>query len=271
MPGEKRLRCGVAMLRLTVTSSVLALPLLLIGASAAHADFKVWTPDVNKGEVALENVGDVGSDPNAAKNGEQSHTAEIEYGVTNWWQTEAEFEFNRDPGPGQPTKFTQFTSENLFAFTERGEYWLDAGFFAEYGQSAVRGSPNETTFGPILRKDIAGLSNTVNLFIEKDLGPHASGQVQFLPAWETRIDAWSVKFGRHVAVEPGFQAYFQPGPLSQLASWNNQDDRAGPQLFGKLFDIGPGTLEWNGGVLFGLTSAAPKYTPRWQLEYEVHI
>lgn len=44
----------------------------------------------------------------------------------------------------------------------------------------------------------------------------------------------------------------------------------GPQLFGKIFDIGPGTLEWNGGVLFGLTSAVPRVTVRWQAEYEIH-
>lgn len=271
MPGEKHLRRCAALLRVVIMRNVLVVPLLLAGAGVAHADFKVWLPDVNKGELALENIGDFGRDPNPALSGEQSHTAEIEYGLTNWWQTEVEFELNRDPGPGQPTKFTQFTSENLFAFTERGEYWLDLGFFAEYGQAAVRGNPNETTFGPIVRKDIAGLSNTINLFVEKDLGPHAAGHVQFQPAWETRIDAWSMKIGRHFAVEPGFQAYFQFGPLTQFASWNNQDNRGGPQLFGKVFDIGPGSLQWNGGILFGLTSAAPKYTPRWQLEYEIHI
>ncbi|MGO9785700.1 MAG: hypothetical protein ACLPL5_02710 [Stellaceae bacterium] len=242
----------------------------LLGAGPAWADFNVKTPDVNQGELAVETVGDAGFDPNHTKSGEQSYTAETEYGFTPWWQSELEFEFNRAPGSGMDTYFTQLTSENLFQFTERGEYWLDTGFFAEYGQAMQKGNPNETTFGPVLRKDFWGLSNSVNLFVEKDLGGSASGRPQFLWAWETRIEAWELKLGRHFAVEPGFQYYGQPGPLTRFARWNGQDNRAGPQLFGKLFNIGPGTLEWNGGVLFGLTSSVPRITPRWQLEYEIH-
>ena len=33
--------------------------------------------------------------------------------------------------------------------------------------------------------------------------------------------------------------------------------------------FGPGTLEWNGGLLFGLTLAAPRETLRWQAEHEI--
>lgn len=244
------------------------LSLLLPGR--AVADFKVWTPDVNLGELALENVGDLGFDPNRTKSGEQSYTSEFEYGLTRWWQTELEFEFNRAPGISQPTDFTQLTLENLFQFTERSEYWLDAGFFAEYGQAMVSGTPNETTFGPVLRKDFWGTSTSLNLFVEKDLGEHAAGRPVFTYAAETRLEAWVMQFGRHFAVEPGLQIYGTPGAFGHFDRWGQQDERAGPQLFGKVFNIGPGTLEWNGGVLLGLTSAVPAVTVRWQAEYEIH-
>jgi len=234
------------------------------------ADFKVWRPDVNVGELAVENVGDLGFDPDRSKSGEQSYTAELEYGLTPWWQTELELEFNRNPGPGQETFFNQITSENLFQFTERGEYWLDAGFFAEYGHALQSGNPDEITLGPVLRKDLWGASNSVNLFFERDLGGQASSRPIFRYAWETRLDAWVTRFGRSFAVEPGLQIYGQPGPVGRFAKWSQQDERAGPQLFGKVFNIGPGTLEWNGGVLFGLTPAAPRVTIRWQAEYEIH-
>lgn len=257
-------------LRSSIGGAVLVLGLSLVSAGSARADFKVWTPDVNPGELAVENLGDVGSDPNRAKSGEQSYTSEFEYGITRWWQSELELEFNRDPGSGQDTYFNQITSENLFQFTERGEYWLDAGFFAEYGQSLLKNTASETTFGPVLRKDVWGTSNSVNLFIEKDLGTHASGRPVFLYAWETRIDAWEMAFGRHFAIEPGIQIYGQPGPVTRIARWGEQDERGGPQLFGKIFNIGPGTLEWNGGVLFGLSAAVPRETYRWQAEYEIH-
>ncbi len=243
---------------------------LSFASATAEADFKVWTPDVNQGELAVETVGNLGFDPDPDKNGEQSFTAELEYGVTHWWQTELELEFNRDPGPGLATYFNQITSENLFQFTERGEYWLDSGFFAEYGQVLTKGDPNETTFGPVLRKDFWGLSNSVNLFIEKDLGGHAAGSPQFQWAWETRFDNLQMKIADRFVMEPGFQIYGQPGAFGHFAGWQNQDNRGGPQLFGKIFNIGPGTLEWNGGILIGMTKAVPIVTPRWQLEYEIH-
>ncbi|HEV8025877.1 MAG TPA: hypothetical protein VGP50_00530 [Stellaceae bacterium] len=256
--------------KLSIGAAVSVWSLSLLYAGPAAADFKVITPDANSGELELETVGDAGFDPNRNKSGEQSYTSELEYGVTSWWQTELEVEFNRAAGAGQDIFFNQVTSENVFQFTERGEYWLDAGFFAEYGQSTLRNAPSGTTFGPILRKDFWGTSTTVDLFLEKDLGDHAAGRPVFSFAAETRLDSLVMQFGRHVAVEPGFQIYGTPGAIGHFARWGQQDERAGPQLFGKIFNIGPGTLEWNGGVLFGLSPAVPAVTPRWQIEYEIH-
>lgn len=244
--------------------------LLVLWPACARADFKVRSPDVQLGEVAVENVGDLGFDPKSASSGEQSYTMEVEYGLTTWWQTELEFEFNRAPGPGQGTDFNQLTSENLFQFTERGEYWIDAGLFAEYGQARLPGNPNEITLGPVLRKDFWGTSNSVNVFFERDLGRYGNSRPILHYAWETRIEAWTFKVERKFTIEPGLQIYGRPGPVGRFASWNAQDERAGPQLFGKIFNLGPGTLEWNGGVLFGMTSAVPRTTVRWQLEYEIH-
>jgi hypothetical protein len=243
----------------------------LIGcAPLARADYKVWTPDVQNGEIALEAVGDAGFDPTAARSGEQSHTAEVEYGISSWWQAEIEFEFARAPGPDQPTDLSQLTLENLFQFTERGEYPVDVGLFAEYGQARFAGQPNEITIGPVLRKDVAGTSNALNVFFERGFGPLGGTRPILLYAWETRVDAWTWNASKRFFLEPGLQIYGQPGPVGRFAPWSRQDERAGPQLFGKLFNLGPGTLEWNGGVLFGLNSSVPRATIRWQLEYEIH-
>ena len=255
-------------LALATTAAALAIG----GSGIAWADFKVFTPDVNEGERAIETVGDFGSDPDKNKSGEQSDVAEVEYGLTSWWNAELEFEFERDAGPGQDMKFVQVTLENLFQFTERGEYWIDSGFFFEYGHAIQDKEPDSIEFGPVLRKDFWGLSNTVNLFVEKEIGPNSSGRFGFNYAFESRVDAWLMKFCENrVTVEPGVQFYGEPGELGHFAGWDNQDNRAGPQLFGKIYNIGPGTLEWNAGVLFGLTDAAPRITPRWQLEYEIRF
>jgi hypothetical protein len=227
-------------------------------------DFKVWQPDAEFGETALETLGEWGHSPRAAQSGEQTYTEEIERGLTPFWRTELELEQERLPGPDHPTRFSAVASENVFQFTERGQYWLDAGFFFKYEQSTVPRTPNETIFGPILRKEFLGTINTVNLFLDKDLGSHAAGRPEFLYAWETRLALGT-------PVEPGFQAYGAPGAFAHFAPLRAQDHRLGPTLFGIVHQLGPGTLRWNASLLFGLTPATPRETIRWQAEYEIHF
>jgi hypothetical protein len=238
--------------------------LALATAVPAVADFKVRMPDANPGEISIEPLGDYGRDPNPAHSGELSLTQELEYGVNGFWRTELEFEQNRDAGPGQSLNFSQVTSENFFVFTERDQYWLDAGLFAEFGKATIRGNPNEFTLGPMFRKEILGTINTVNLFIQKEVGPNSSQQPFFVYAWETRLALGT-------PIEPGFQAYGNPSGFEGFNSHWPQDNRIGPQVFGVVSNIGPGTLKWNAGVLFGVGSAAPRQTIRWQLEYEIHF
>jgi hypothetical protein len=242
--------------------------LIVIGtvfaAAPAWADFKVQMPDAEYGEWEFEPIGSYGASRNPGTNNEQSFVNEFGYGVTPFWHTELELETERPAGPGNHLKFVQITTENQFQFTERGQYWLDPGFFIEYGQVVSKGSPNETTFGPILRKEIGPTINTVNLFLEKDIGGFSSGRPVFSYAVESRIALGT-------PVEPGIQAYGTPGPFGHFAPAGEQDHRVGPQLFGAIHEFGPGTLKWNGGILFGLTPAAPRETLRWQAEYEIHF
>jgi len=189
---------------------------------------------------------------------------EFGYGVNNWWHTELELETGRDPGPGNHLKFDQITWENIFQFTERGQYWVDSGFFWEYGHGMLNGTPDETTFGPIFRKQIGPTINTVNLFFEKDIGNFASGRPVFSYAVESRLALGTF-------IEPGIQAYGTPGPIGHFGPVGEQDHRIGPQLFANFGPIGPGSLKANGGILIGVTPASPRITGRWQLEYELHF
>ncbi len=243
----------------TLLTAVVAMP------SAALADFKVKLPDAEPGELELETVGSYGRSGNPLTNNEQSFVHEIEYGFTNFWKSGLEFETGRDPGPGNHFKFQQLTWENWLVFGERGQYWLDPALFIEYGHPTLAGVPDEIKFGPLLRKEIGPTINTVNLFLAKEVGQFAgTGRMNFSYAWETRIATGWV-------IEPGFQAYGEPGAVGHFASLGAQDHRIGPQFFGAIHDFGPGTLKFNGGVLFGLTPAAPRQTFRWQAEYEIHF
>lgn len=247
------------------TSSIIAGATLSIAvAMPAAADFKVQTPDAETGEFAVEPIGDIGHDPRAAHSGELSSVQEFEYGVNSFWRTELELEQARDAGSGQSIRFNQATWENIFQFTQRGEYWMDSGFFFEFGKNTLADTSNEVTFGPIFRKEIFHTINTVNLFMAHDIGAYASGRPAFLYAWETRIALGT-------PIEPGFQAYGQPSGFAGFNSGWPQDNRIGPQLFGTISNFGPGTLKWNGGILFGIRPWAPRETLRWQAEYEIHF
>jgi hypothetical protein len=243
------------------TCAILALVALPV---SALADFKIHLPDAESGEFEIEQIGSYGMAGSPDFDNEKSFVYEMGYGVNNWWHTELEFETNREPGPGNHLRFDQLTSENQFVFGEPGQYWLDPGFFWEYGQAMVGGNPNETTFGPTLRKEFFHTINTVNLFLEKDIGQHSDGHWNFLYAWETRVALGT-------PVEPGFQAYGTVGPIGKPLPISQQDHRIGPMLFANLGQIGPGSLKANGGILFGLTPGAPRRTLRWQLEYELHF
>ena len=238
--------------------------LVLLTAGPAWADFKVQLPDAEYGEFEFEPVGSYGMSGNPGTDNEQSFVPELGYGATPFWHTELEFETERPAGIGHHLKFVQLTSENRFQFTERGEYWVDPGFYFEYGQVLSKGVPNEITFGPILRKEMFGTIDTVNLFLEKDIGGFASGRPSFTYAIESRLDLGTI-------VEPGIQAYGTPGPFGHFAPISQQDHRIGPQLFATIAPFGRGDLKMNGGILFGLTPAAPRRTLRWQIEYEVHF
>jgi hypothetical protein len=245
------------------SGSILVAAALLLFNSPARGDFKVKLPEVNPGEFELEAVGSYGRSGNPATDNEQSFVHELEYGFSNFYKSGLEFETNRPGGPGNHLKFDALTWENWFVFGESGQYWLDSALFAEYSHGMLNGSPDDVKFGPLLRKQIGPTINTVNLFLAREVGPYAAnGRMSFSYAWETRIvTGW--------IIEPGFQAYGEPGPFGHFAPIGEQDHRVGPQLFGSIYNVGPGTLRFNGGVLFGLTPATPRQTFRWQAEYEI--
>jgi len=250
---------------ISARSIVIGAALSMAGVMPAAAEFKVRMPDAETGEFAIEPVGDIGQDPKRAHSGELSSVQEFEYGVNGFWRTELELEQEREAGPGESIRFSAVTSENIFQFTERGQYWADSGFFFEFSKSTLADSPNDVTFGPIFRKEFFHTINTVNLFLEHDVGrQYASGRPGFTYAWETRIALGT-------PIEPGFQAYGQPSSFEGFNSGWPQDNRIGPQLFGTINNIGPGTFKWNGGVLFGVRPWAPLTTWRWQAEYEIHF
>ncbi|HUI18667.1 MAG TPA: hypothetical protein VL244_13445 [Alphaproteobacteria bacterium] len=250
-----RTRLGTA-----IAVAALLLPL------AARADFHIRSPDeIDQGEIEIEHNGSATIDRNPAKAGETSYTTEFGYGVNSWWHPEFELDFGRDAGPGATTQFQGVTWENTFMLTEPGEYWADLGLYWEYSYSLLRGTPDDTLFGPLIQKDIGHTTHTLNLFLSKEIGPNQDVRgVDFSYAWQSR---WNV----YQLASPAVEIYGDAGRAAPFAKFQNQQALAGPVLVGSVLLGKLGKLKYEAGYLFGATRATASGTVRWRLEWEMHF
>lgn len=251
----------------SASTAALMLGVTLAAVQPARADMKVRYPGVEQGEVEIEHNGLVTIDHRKPeRNGEQSYTASIAYGVTSFWKLELEGEFAA--GAGQRFNEEAGTLENTFQLTPQGKYFLDLGFFAEYAQARGRHTPNEFVFGPILQKEtrgVAGLDllHTANLFFSHEVGSGSSNATGFEYAWQTRLLL-------NPYLDPAVEFYGQIEAVGHPGRYSRQEHFVGPALLGGV-RLGPGKLKYEVGYQFGLSHAAPTGAARWQLEYEVRF
>jgi hypothetical protein len=250
----------------------LATALAMLAPLAAHADFHIHYPnEIDFGELEIEHNGSASFDHQKENSGAQSYTLELGTGLTSWWHSELELGFDRDPGFNQNTLVTQLVTENTFMLTEPGEYFADASFYIEYGQSLTRGDkagPNQVTFGPLISKDIGRTTHTVNLFLTRELGPDQTTQgLDFSYAWQSRWNIWA-------PLSPAIEFYGDAGVLGNTGRFSQQQFLVGPVGVGslQLHQLGlghAGKLKYELGWLFGATQASPNGTLRWRLELEI--
>lgn len=257
------------MIRMTVG---LAAALALLAPLRARADFHIFSPsEIDYGELEIEHNGDAVFDQRPSQKGATSYTSEWGTGLTPWWHSEIEFGFDREPGNNEPTLFTQVVSENMFQLTEPGEYFLDTGFYFEYGQSTTTGrnaASNEATFGPAIAKDIGRFTHTLDLFLTRQFGPdQTSHGLEVTYAWQSRWNIWA-------PLSPAIEFYGDAGPLGNTPSFSRQQLIIGPVGVGllRLDQLGlghGGNLKYELGWLFGATDASARGTLRWRLEVEI--
>jgi hypothetical protein len=248
------------------TIRLATMALCLAGALSAvppakAADFKVFYPNVTKGEFEFENraFGTFDSDP--SRGNERNITSELGYGLTDHWFAEIENEFEK--GAQDKWRYHALGLENVFQLTEQGEGWIDLGFFAEYEIAMQHGNSDGFIFGPILQKQFGRTLVTANLFVAADIGGDEPEDPQFNYAIE-------VKYLLTPMFQPGFQIYGAPGAFSGFHTFSQQDNRGGPVLFGE-FSTAPGKIKYEAGYLVGLTHDSPSGTLKFLLEYEIAL
>jgi hypothetical protein len=246
-------------LRLCAVAAALAWP------AAARADFEVRLPEAEEGEWELEDNGSASFDRNPSKNGLANATVEVGYGVNSWYHTEIELGYGRNAGPGQPIVYQGITWENLFQLTETGEYWANLGFYAEITHAATPATPDDILFGPLISKDIGRTTHTINLFLTQEFGPAQTiHSPDFSYVWQSR---WNI----FPEASPAIEVFGDIGPLNHVPGIGGQQLMAGPTLVGGISLGSIGDLKYDVGYLAGLTAATPRYTVKWDLEWEIRF
>ncbi|MDQ7011373.1 MAG: hypothetical protein Q9M29_06085 [Mariprofundaceae bacterium] len=208
-----------------------------------HAEAKkVYSPIVEEGEIEFEYHLDYTFDKDPAKDGSSRHQFELEYGVTDRWQT-AIYGVFRDK-PGQQFRYEEIKWENIYQLFGEGERWLDAGLYLEYiVPQASLNRPDAIEFKLLLEKDVGSLIHTANLNFKKELGAGASRNTTIGYAWRSK---W--QWRRDIA--PAVEIYGALGELGNTRSLSRQSHQIGPVFLGRL----PGGFKYELGYLFGLTS-----------------
>jgi len=235
---------------------------LSVMTNVAQAEYKVRSPIVESGELGLETVGNIGSDRNPAKNNAKSSVVELEYGVNDFWMTELEGEWGRDPGPGDAEKFLATTFGNQFQIFPQGEKWLDVGFWTEYSMASKKTDADKIKFGPLAQKSFGDFTATANFYLEKQIGANAVGGTDATYAAQLKYDwlRW---------LDPAIEAHGDIGYINQNTVPKDQTHLVGPVMVGQISLGSAGEIKYELGYLVGISTATPESTFKWKLEYEI--
>lgn len=249
--------------RLGTTAGVLAMAVissgLLLTAPRAEATQKVYSPHIEQGELEIEVRSHIDSDDKAAKDGARKDIYEIGYGITEWWFSSLFVEYEKSPGGKLGHEATAW--ENIFMLTEPGKYWLDAGLYVEYEAPSHGGSADKLETKLLLERAAGSIVNTANIILEREIGSRAGNDIELGLAWRT-------KYKLQAAFEPGIEFYGEFGKLNDIELDGKHLAQLGPVISGKYRLGGRSKIGYEAGYLFGLNSATPDGSAKWQLEYE---
>jgi hypothetical protein len=224
-------------------------------ATNAHADnYKVYQPQVDKGELSVEANLNYSADHRTANDNYFSQVVGFEYGLTDYWMTELSGEIEKEQGSGD--QLTNIKWENIFAPFARGENWIDTGLYLEVEKAARDTDPNNFEAKLLLEKEFGKLDNTVNFIVSHEFGPNHSTDTNAGMALQT-------KYRLDKKFEPGVELYADMGKLGDMPAFKDQDYKAGPVIEGMI-----GHVKYSSGVLFGISSAAQDTTAKMNIEYE---
>jgi hypothetical protein len=227
-----------------------------IAPPADAADLRIFSPIVEEGHVELENNSAVTFDRSAKRNDQQSHFGEMGYGVTDFWRTEIEGNWNNGDGS---LGLRTLDNENIVSLLNDDAHRFHFGLVEEYDHAIVGHTPDTLTLGTLFQKESGASESILDVFLDRNFGPRAPTGTALRYAARS---IWTVA----PLFAPGLEVYGEPGRVGRLPAFDRQDHRVGPGLTGRLQVEGFGEIGYDVAYVFGLTPATPKETVVWRLE-----
>lgn len=248
--------------------------LLALGGAPASAQFYVRSPDVDKGEVELEEHGAVFTGPGEDERLLQSHEVEAKYGFADRWQGIVEGFFDQEIG--NDLKAQQFELGGQYEIIEREGDGVGLGFRAIYELSLQDHSPDEIQFGPLAKWVSGRNSAMINTFFVGQVGNDVE-----IDSLEFQLN-WQLKRELTEQLAVGVEGFSEIADLAHAGSFDDQLHRVGPVVYWQLgeheAEETPGVereerpegVEWDlaAGALFGLSDATSDVTFKFDIEAE---
>lgn len=245
------------MLRAITMASFIA-TLTWLPPIAQAQTYKLYSPSVEQGVSEVEARLFLNEDENEAVDSTSGLKVTYGYGLTDFWKTEIYAEIATEAGN---TELEAIAWENIFELTEAGESWAAIGLLAEVELAAEEGHPNAFKIGPLIEKSFGQVDATVNLFLEREFGSHASDETEF--SYAARL-LWDLN--EHF--KPAIEVYGAPGPVDDFEPTDEQRHQIGPAVYGEaeLELFGLHAIEYSAAALHGLTNTG---SPDWTFVFRV--
>lgn len=246
-----------------LSSAVAALFLITLGLphhTQAGPASHPYSPHVEYGETEFELHGGIYNDDDSSVDGERQWKFAVGHGMTTWWFSEIETEWEKEPHAG--TKYTGVEWVNIFQLSEAGEYWVDFGLFTELKFPNEHDDANAIEIGPMFEKELGNTVTNLNLIFVRDFGKQADHDTEFEYTAQ-------VKWRGDKHLQYGVQALGETGEVEDSNAVGDQEHKIGPALFSELPSGAHGKFKFDTALLFGLTDDTPDETLRFTVEYEL--
>lgn len=244
-----------------LTAGCLTFIITIIMSASAQAQFYVRSPEVEKGELEIEEHGAAYSGPGEDERLRHSHELEQKYGLTDRFEVIVEQVFEQPIGD-------DFVAEEIelggqYEIIQRHNDGFGLAFRTLYEFALLGGSPDEILFGPLAKFVMGRDSATINTFFVGQVGDHVE-----IDSLELKVN-WRLKRELSERWGLGVEGYSEIEDLAHAGSFDEQEHRLGPVAYYE-FPHAEGRPEWKaaGGVLFGLSDAVSDFTYKFDLEVE---